>query len=236
MAIGEPTDWFSVSGQVEIAGEPVNLKELIEALKRNRAYVQLPSGKWAKITEVFRERIRSFYEILEQDGEELFISPGQVEELSLQEEQENVSLQDASRSWWGLKKRSERTKILDENTPRSFKAELRPYQKEGFRWLHRLSVWGMGACLADDMGLGKTIQTLAVLQKHSNKGPSLVIAPVSVASNWKKECEKFSPDLQAEIYRGSERQKLLNELMPGDIVIASYGLVWRGIEVLQKVS
>ncbi len=43
------------------------------------------------------------------------------------------------------------------------KAELRPYQSAGVRWLYLLHRLGLGACLADDMGLGKTIQVLSLL-------------------------------------------------------------------------
>ncbi len=43
------------------------------------------------------------------------------------------------------------------------KAELRPYQAAGVRWLYLLHRLGLGACLADDMGLGKTIQVLSLL-------------------------------------------------------------------------
>ncbi|MEX3940852.1 SNF2 helicase-associated domain-containing protein, partial [Paraburkholderia sp. BR10937] len=43
------------------------------------------------------------------------------------------------------------------------KAQLRPYQQAGVRWLYLLSQLGLGACLADDMGLGKTMQVLSLL-------------------------------------------------------------------------
>ena len=43
------------------------------------------------------------------------------------------------------------------------KADLRPYQAAGVRWLYLLHRLGLGACLADDMGLGKTIQVLSLL-------------------------------------------------------------------------
>ena len=45
----------------------------------------------------------------------------------------------------------------------SLRAELRPYQKVGLRWLWWLRNLGLGGCLADDMGLGKTLQVIALL-------------------------------------------------------------------------
>ena len=47
--------------------------------------------------------------------------------------------------------------------PAGLQADLRPYQREGFRWLAFLHGLGLGGILADDMGLGKTVQTLALL-------------------------------------------------------------------------
>ena len=43
------------------------------------------------------------------------------------------------------------------------KAQLRPYQAEGIKWIKYLYDNNLGGCLADDMGLGKTIQTIGVL-------------------------------------------------------------------------
>lgn len=43
------------------------------------------------------------------------------------------------------------------------KADLRPYQLRGVKWLIGHYQHGFGACLADDMGLGKTLQTIALL-------------------------------------------------------------------------
>ena len=50
--------------------------------------------------------------------------------------------------------------------PGGLRADLRPYQLAGYRWLYRLYRAGLGGCLADDMGLGKTLQMIALLQKY----------------------------------------------------------------------
>ena len=51
----------------------------------------------------------------------------------------------------------------DYEVPAGLNAELRPYQKFGFRWLMTLGAMGFGGILADDMGLGKTVQAIAYL-------------------------------------------------------------------------
>lgn len=44
--------------------------------------------------------------------------------------------------------------------PSRLDALMRPYQKEGFSFLYRITERGFGACLADDMGLGKPFRLL----------------------------------------------------------------------------
>jgi superfamily II DNA or RNA helicase len=84
--------------------------------------------------------------------------------------------------------------------PADLRAELRPYQKEGTRWLSFLGSAGLGALLADDMGLGKTVQALAALS-----GRTLVVAPTSLLGNWQDELARFRPALAASVYHGAGR-------------------------------
>lgn len=72
------------------------------------------------------------------------------------------------------------------------------YQKDGIRWIR--SNWSngyKGVLLADDMGLGKTVQALgfiAGLKKAYGQNPMnsvLIVAPVSLLTNWKEEYQKF---------------------------------------------
>ncbi len=89
--------------------------------------------------------------------------------------------------------------------PAGFQGTLRPYQVRGYSWLAFLRRWGLGACLADDMGLGKTIQTLALIQRDwesDGRRPTLLICPTSVVGNWKKEAERFTPDLPVLVHHG----------------------------------
>ena len=111
------------------------------------------------------------------------------------------------------------------------KADLRPYQAAGVRWLYLLHRLGLGACLADDMGLGKTIQVLSLLLtlqqesaaadtgRHSPHSPhrpsgsaaesaaprrtSLLVVPASLLANWAAEIERFTPGLKALIVHPS---------------------------------
>ena len=125
--------------------------------------------------------------------------------------------------------------------PGGFLGDLRPYQLRGFSWLAFLRRWGLGACLADDMGLGKTIQTLALIQRDREAGetrPVLLVCPTSVVTNWRKEAERFTPELSTLIHHGAARRKdqsLAKEAAGNAIVITSYSLLHRDQKLLARV-
>ncbi len=121
--------------------------------------------------------------------------------------------------------------------PEGMDAELRAYQAEGFSWLQFLAGHGLHGILADDMGLGKTIQTLTHLCAEAGKTPglpSLVIAPTSVVPNWAAEAEKFTPGLKVVTIHGADRAELYEEIPAADIVLTSYPLLTRDMEILGK--
>ncbi len=125
------------------------------------------------------------------------------------------------------------------DVPAVVRAELRPYQLEGFRWLQFLAEHGLHGILADDMGLGKTLQTLSHLAAERAKDPgrpSLVVAPTSVVPNWAAEAEKFTPSLKVVVFHGAARSGLHGELEGADVVITSYPLLARDIGLLGKID
>lgn len=114
-------------------------------------------------------------------------------------------------------------KVPDYPIPECIQAELRDYQKEGYRWMRFLYENRFGACLADDMGLGKTLQTIVFLQSIIEKTKKiLIVCPVSIIQNWENEINRFS-DLKASLYYGTERT--IDE--DSKIIITSYGLLKR---------
>ena len=116
--------------------------------------------------------------------------------------------------------------------PIGLKAELRPYQLEGFGWLAARYRHGLGGILADDMGLGKTLQTLALIcharEVAPDEPPFLVVAPTSVTGNWVREAERFAPDLRVVSLDGGaarRRRALAESVGHADIVVTSYALL-----------
>jgi superfamily II DNA or RNA helicase len=109
--------------------------------------------------------------------------------------------------------------------PAALAATLRDYQRRGLDWLARMTSLGLGCCLADDMGLGKTI-TLISLHLHrqteaATAGPTLVVCPTSLMSNWQREIEKFAPGTPVRRFHGPRRD--LDTLADGEFVLTTYG-------------
>ncbi|NCO67010.1 MAG: ATP-dependent helicase [Nitrospirae bacterium CG_4_10_14_0_8_um_filter_41_23] len=124
--------------------------------------------------------------------------------------------------------------IGSEEPGKTFKAELRPYQKKGVNWLCFLDLLKFGICLADDMGLGKTVQILAllnILKSRNQKRASLLVIPASLISNWSQEIRRFTPDIEFFVAHPEAHpdkkvkpkdKESLNEI---DLVITTYSLI-----------
>jgi non-specific serine/threonine protein kinase len=134
--------------------------------------------------------------------------------------------------------------IIQECAPGAdLRAELRPYQLDGVRWLWFLKKLRIGGCLADDMGLGKTIQIISLLlvlkresAKASKAAPALLIVPASLVGNWKREIERFAPTLTVFYAHRSETgaddlesvaRNPVKRLQNFHLVITTYGLARR---------
>ncbi|MFA4836198.1 MAG: DEAD/DEAH box helicase [Dehalococcoidia bacterium] len=142
-------------------------------------------------------------------------------------------------------KLSSSARISEVEPPAVFNGELRPYQIRGLSWLAFLKQFGLGACLADDMGLGKTIEFISLMlhervgrQKKSWPGPTLLICPMSVVGNWKKEVERFGPSLKVMVHHGADRlsgKAFEKEVKKHDLVVSTYALAHRDEELFSKI-
>lgn len=126
---------------------------------------------------------------------------------------------------------------LQISVPDNLESVLREYQKSGFKWLKTMAHYGFGGILADDMGLGKTIQSIAFIQSElmdirESNGPVLIVCPSSLTYNWLSELTKFTPDIQAIVIDGNqkERTELQKDISGIDVVITSYPLVLKDIK------
>lgn len=176
---------------------------------------------------------------------ELYLGGHRVESLRL-------SAPDAARltlldgvplTWQGGERLRSFAQRLRESTytpvaaPAGLNAQLRPYQLEGLNWMQTLRELGVGGILGDDMGLGKTLQTLAHLLTEKQAGrldrPALAVMPTSLIPNWLDEAQRFTPQLKVLALHGSARQKDFVSLSEYDLVLTTYALLPRDLEVLQ---
>jgi SNF2 family DNA or RNA helicase len=137
---------------------------------------------------------------------------------------------------------SGRQAFEEQAVPTTLHGTLRPYQVRGYSWLHFLSRLGLGSCLADDMGLGKSITTLALVARdwaEDRSAPVLLVCPTSVIGNWQREIARFTPELPVMVHHGGERARngqLLPSGEPVALVLTSYGVLLRDVDLLQSVA
>ncbi len=126
------------------------------------------------------------------------------------------------------------------NVPANIKADVRPYQVAGYRWLSSLAEHFLSGILADDMGLGKTLQTIVYLANVKSRNVdaiNLVVCPSSLVYNWEDEISNFAPEISTVMIMGNpeDRHKAIRECKHYDIVLVSYPILRRDIDLLSKV-
>ncbi|MEA5449825.1 SNF2-related protein [Leptolyngbya sp. CCNP1308] len=218
-------DWFAASGELQISDDEVmGMKQLMELLDASPGrFVKLADGQFLALTQEFRKRLDDLRAYSETSGSGVRFHP--LASLAMEDWMDDVGQLKTDKHWKEHLKRLKAAKDLKPELPSTLQAELRDYQVEGFNWLARLAHWGVGACLADDMGLGKTLQALALILTRAPQGPTLIVAPTSVCMNWLSEAEKFAPTLNPMQFGTGDRQKVLDNLKPFDLLVCSYGLL-----------
>jgi hypothetical protein len=134
--------------------------------------------------------------------------------------------------------------VEDRPLPKEFLGELRPYQQRGHAWMYFLVDQGFGACLADDMGLGKTVQAITVMldwkKRSGSSGAILIVCPVSVLGNWRRELHRFAPSLRVVLHHGKGRAETIEDFRKTidghDIILTSYNLLQRDEEIMNSVT
>lgn len=237
--VSSGVDWLNVKITWEADGVDVDRTEIERCLREGKKYVRLSDNSYVPLdTDRVQALIDREVELITSAGKQgkLPLSQaGRVQELLQQADVQSV----AATTKALFKKLADLSEIKKIRKPRGLKATLRPYQEEGLSWLRFLHDIGSGGVLADDMGLGKTIQTIALLLSlHASKdtGPirALIVAPTSVVSNWHREIEKFAPTLKVALWHGSARKEQESELSDANVIITSYALLRRDIELLKS--
>ncbi len=238
MSINQSRDWFSAEGELRLGDDQVvNMQRLLELLDKTPSrFIPLGDGQFIALTHQFRKRLDEFRRLSESSGNGVRFHP--LAALALEDFVDEIDDLKADKHWKAHVKKIKEMRNFEPQLPSTLQAELRDYQLDGFAWLARLAHWGVGACLADDMGLGKTLQSLALILTRAPHGSTLIVAPTSVCMNWISEAAKFAPTLNVIVFGSGDRQKVLDNLQPFDIVICSYGLLQQEEvgEMLAKVQ
>ena len=233
LEVSDAKRWFTVEGHLHVQGSSVALPHLLAAIRDGQSYVRLDADRWLRLEDGLKQQLDAAARTLTEQGGELVLAPVHAPLLADLAAEAAVSVPPR---WEELQERITTSSTLELPIPDGLTAELRDYQRDGWRWLARLARWSTGAVLADDMGLGKTVQALALLLDRASTGPGLVVAPTSVGFGWLAEARRFAPSLAARPYRGPGRAALLPELGPGDVLVTSYDILTRDAELLQAVA
>ena len=239
LRIKSAAQWIGINGELTVGEDGVlDLKELFQRLEKNPGarFLELGKGRFASLTEAFRRQLDDFANLATPSAKgavrlERLAAPALLDLL-------DGAAVVADQRWSDWRDQHRLAEVGEPELPSTLRAELRPYQRDGFRWLWRLARWGAGACLADDMGLGKTLQALAVLLARARGGPALVVAPTSVVANWVEEARRFAPTLDVRVYAGpaASRTAMLEDAGPFDVFIVTYGVLQNDIDELASVA
>ena len=239
---GSGIDWLAVSAEWEAEGMKLSKADLDRLAAATSRFVKLPNAGWVELD---THAVQGAHEAMADMGVDGLIAVpqkvgmenvahlGEEEFKRFADTPEAQALRDRVRDFKG---------IPSAELPRHLSAELRPYQKDGFDFLAHLVAVKLGGILADDMGLGKTLQTLTWLawlkERHvKNPKPSLVICPASVLHNWRREAEKFTPNMRVLVLEsGQERHNLRKQIPQHDIIVTNYALLRRDLEEFHKFA
>ena len=126
----------------------------------------------------------------------------------------------------------------NDNLP-GLNAKLFEYQNIGYNWLSFMKRNNCGCILADEMGLGKTLQIISLIGSEFEKDNNvhfLIVAPMSLLENWRREIAKFYPSLSTIVHHGSHRTGLFSDLLKYNVVITAYTSVKRDLSMLNMIE
>ncbi len=233
----------NVDWDLALGTHPIDWDEL-ERMAREKALLVQSQGCWVQVDQ---RTIQTALKNLEPYRKQITLGTAmrleaKASATKTDEAKPDVKVEASSEGWVLdlLERLREPARIEPVPAPEGLKATLRPYQERGFHWLAFMRRFGLGAILADDMGLGKTIQVTALLLHEREQGwteaPTLLICPVSLVGNWRRELARFAPGLKVLIHHGSGRTgNFAERAMAHDVVITTYTLVARDEATLKTV-
>jgi hypothetical protein len=227
-------DWFDLAVRVTVGSDELPFEPLFVALATDQSHLLLDDGRWLSLDRPeLHELARVIAEaraVHDQPRRAVRVSRYQAAIWADLDEVGHVS--GPAAAWQRtVRALTDLDQLTHADPPVGLRAQLRPYQLAGLRWLAFLFDHGLGGVLADDMGLGKTLQTLALVlrarQATPGGPPFLIVAPTTVMSNWQAESARFAPSLRTTVITETfarRRVPLPQAVRDCDVVITSYTL------------
>jgi len=230
------TDWFETKVEVKFGKQRVALKHLHKSIRNKSKFVTLDDGTQGILPHEWIEKFAAYFNAGEVT-EDAILTP-KIKFATINELYEDALLDGEVKNELTLyKQKFEGTNSIREvEVPKTLRATLRHYQKDGLNWLNFLDDFNFGSCLADDMGLGKTIQILAFILSQREKvshRTNLVVVPASLIFNWKAEVAKFAPSIKVKTIYGNERVKTTDDFDDYEIILTSYGTLLSDVRFLK---
>jgi hypothetical protein len=173
---------------------PEEMAEILQGYRRKRKFYRLPDGTFLRLEDSGLLAVAEMAEGLELNEKQLTEGclrvPGYrcfyLDQI-FREQGSDIQV-NRSQELKALLREMKNVEDSDFEEPEGLKAELRPYQRFGYRWMMTLQKLGFGGILADDMGLGKTVQAIAYLlaQKEGQQSQKGNVSPFSQESQRKK--------------------------------------------------
>ena len=224
--------------------EKDELLAVLSSYKQKKKYHRLRSGEFVDMNDKDLDKLLSLKEEMNITDKKFLkedIKLPSYRILSLNEELNEFENIDVKRDkhFNDYVERFENIDISSYEPPKDLNADLRSYQVYGFKWLNVLYDCGFGGILADEMGLGKTLQVISLLAyRNKEKIKSLIVTPASLVYNWYAEFNKFAPFIKVGMVVGNkdERSALLTHRHEYDVLITSYDLLKRDIDLYSDIS
>ncbi|WP_235577246.1 DEAD/DEAH box helicase [Rathayibacter sp. Leaf299] len=227
-------DWFDLAVVVTIGDVSVPFLPLFRALSAGGDRIRLVDHSYLSLAHPGLDRLRELLNRADQlDEWETGPRLGRHQTALWEELEELADDSVASDAWRQVLQQALAAGVPgDVAAPEGLRAELRPYQQEGFSWLAHRRRHGLGGILADDMGLGKTLQALAMMLEAVEQArasgercaPFLVVAPTSVVPGWASEAARFAPGLRVHTV-SSARTGVAGIPDEADLVVTSYAVL-----------
>ncbi len=236
-AVQNSIDWLDLQLYFEIEGVQIPYETVQALVAQQKRYIKIPQKGFVKIDlEDFAHLEEKISELEAEVDENGVLRVSQFHSAYLDE---TFQVDWGASQDLGAMARSLRItdRIPETALPENLKSVLREYQHRGYDWLSFLHDHRFHGILADDMGLGKTLQSLCYLldrRERFGPKPNLVLAPTSVVFNWANEAKKFTPQLKVVVLTGPSRAELYPQMEQADLVITSYAIYRRDVEILSQ--